>query len=110
MIPSGLILKLVTLALAVSLLVPLRSVPAATGDDPYAAISRDIEREIAAGRADGVAVALTCKGKIIWERGFGWADKEKKKAVTPRLSDEIFYYHRPHDHGGCRQDVARCAG
>ena len=86
MIPSGLILKLLTLALAVSFLVPLRSVPAATVDDPYAAISRDIEREIAAGRADGVAVALTCKGKIIWERGFGWADKEKKKAVTPDTS------------------------
>ena len=83
MIPSGLILKLVTRVLAISFLVPFRSVPGATVDDPYAAISRDIEREIAAGRADGVAVALTCKGKVIWERGFGWADKEKKIAVTP---------------------------
>lgn len=31
----------------------------------------------------GVAVALTRDGKIIWQEGFGWADKERGRRVTP---------------------------
>jgi CubicO group peptidase (beta-lactamase class C family) len=53
------------------------------GEDPYGAIRHDIEREIAAGRATGLAVALTHNGKIIWEEGFGWADKNRAQRVTP---------------------------
>ena len=55
----------------------------ARGEDPYAAIRQDIEREIAAGRATGLAVALTHNGKIIWQEGFGWADKDRRQRVTP---------------------------
>src|SRR5262245_45333078 len=60
----------------------LLATPAAQ-QDPYAAIRTYIDREIAAGHAAGVAVALTENGKIIWEEGFGWADKKQKKRVTP---------------------------
>jgi CubicO group peptidase (beta-lactamase class C family) len=58
----------------------VRTAPAG---DQYDAIRQDIEHEIAAGRASGVAVALTHNGKIIWEEGFGWADKERGRRVTP---------------------------
>ena len=61
----------------------LCSVGAPCAQDQYGAIRADIEREIAAGRATGVAVALTHKGKIIWQEGFGWADKERGRRVTP---------------------------
>lgn len=54
--------------------------------DQYDAIRKDIEHEIAAGRATGVAVALTHHGKIIWQEGFGWADKARKRRVTPDTS------------------------
>jgi hypothetical protein len=37
----------------------------AQGGDQYDAIRQDIEHELAAGRATGVAVALTHRGKII---------------------------------------------
>ena len=50
--------------------------------DRYSAIRKDIEREIAAGRATGVAVALTHQGEIVWQEGFGWADKERRRRVT----------------------------
>jgi CubicO group peptidase (beta-lactamase class C family) len=53
------------------------------GGDQYDAIRQDIEHEIAAGRASGGAVALTHNGKIIWQEGFGWADKERGRRVTP---------------------------
>ncbi|HJU27232.1 MAG TPA: serine hydrolase domain-containing protein [Rhodanobacteraceae bacterium] len=51
--------------------------------DQYDAIRKDIEREIAAGHATGVAVALTHHGEIVWQEGFGWADKARKRRVTP---------------------------
>jgi CubicO group peptidase (beta-lactamase class C family) len=54
-----------------------------SAQDQYSAIRVDIEREIAAGRATGVAVALTHKGRIVWQEGFGWADKERGRRVTP---------------------------
>jgi CubicO group peptidase (beta-lactamase class C family) len=53
------------------------------GGDQYDTIRQDIEHEIAAGHASGVAVALTHNGKIIWQEGFGWADKERGRRVTP---------------------------
>src|SRR5437870_4945088 len=55
----------------------------AHGADPYSAIRQDIAREIAVGRATGVAVALTQNGKIIWQEGFGWTDKERGRRATP---------------------------
>jgi CubicO group peptidase (beta-lactamase class C family) len=55
----------------------------AQSEDRHGAIRQDIEREIAAGRATGVAVALTHHGKIIWEEGFGWADKDRGRRATP---------------------------
>src|SRR5438046_10603098 len=58
-------------------------VQSAHGADPYRAIRQDIAREIAVGRATGVAVALTQKGKIIWQEGFGWTDKERALRATP---------------------------
>jgi CubicO group peptidase (beta-lactamase class C family) len=56
---------------------------AAHGGDRYVAIRQDIEREIAAGRTTGLAVALTHHGKIIWQEGFGWSDKDRGRRVTP---------------------------
>src|SRR5437667_10804834 len=58
-------------------------VQSAHGADPYSAIRQDIAREIAVGRATGVAVALNQNGKIIWQEGFGWADKERGRRATP---------------------------
>jgi CubicO group peptidase (beta-lactamase class C family) len=72
-----------TIRLPILILAALCSAGAACAQDQYSAIRADIEREIAAGRATGVAVALTHKGKIVWQQGFGWADKERGRRVTP---------------------------
>ena len=67
----------------VAVIAALLFVESAQGADQYDAIRQDIEREIAAGRASGVAVALTQRGKVIWQEGFGWADKKRGRRVTP---------------------------
>ncbi|PYJ26154.1 MAG: hypothetical protein DME91_00180 [Verrucomicrobia bacterium] len=57
----------------VAVIATLLFVETAHGADQYDAIRQDIEREIAANRASGVAVSLTQRGKVIWQEGFGWA-------------------------------------
>lgn len=52
-------------------------------------IMADIEAEVAAGRLTGIAVALVQHGKIVWEEGFGWADREAGKKVTSHSSFSI---------------------
>ena len=42
-------------------------------------VRRRILKEIAGGAATGVAVAVAHNGKIVWEEGFGWADKWRPK-------------------------------
>lgn len=81
--------------LAILVLAALCSVGAACAQDQYGAIRADIEREIAAGRATGVAVALTHKGKIIWQEGFGWADKERGRRVTPHTPFSLASVTKP---------------
>ena len=81
--------------LPILILAALYSVAAACAQDQYSAIRADIEREIAAGRATGVAVALTHKGKIVWQEGFGWADKERRHRVTPHTPFSLASVTKP---------------
>lgn len=37
---------------------------------------------VAQGQATGVAVAVAQRGRIIWEEGFGWANREEGRKVT----------------------------
>ena len=67
----------------ISLVAVLFLVKTVEGRDQYDALREDIEHEISAGRATGVGVALTHRGNIIWESGFGWADKERGRHATP---------------------------
>jgi CubicO group peptidase (beta-lactamase class C family) len=77
------------------ILTALCAVGAARAQDQYSEIRTDIEREIAAGRATGVAVALTQEGKIIWEEGFGWADKERGRRVTAHTAFSLASVTKP---------------
>jgi CubicO group peptidase (beta-lactamase class C family) len=81
--------------LPILILAALCSVGAACAQDQYSAIRADIEREIASGRATGVAVALTHKGKIVWQEGFGWADKERGRRVTPHTPFSLASVTKP---------------
>ncbi len=76
-----------TLVAGLVLLGTLLAMPprAVGGDAPnptYTQIARDIQAEIAAGRLTGVSVALVQHGHIVWEQGFGWADREAGRKAT----------------------------
>jgi len=52
----------------------------------FAPVREHILKAVAHGQATGVAVAVAQKGRIVWEEGFGWANREaglKATAHTP---------------------------
>ncbi len=63
--------------------------------DPYASIRSDIEAEIAAGRLTGVSVALVRHGKIVWQEGFGWADREARRPATAHTAFSVASTTKP---------------
>ena len=49
----------------------------------FESIRRRIRLAIERGEATGVAVALVDRGRIAWEEGFGWANREAGLKATP---------------------------
>lgn len=49
----------------------------------FQSIRTYIQKALAQGGATGVAVAVAHGGRIVWEEGFGWANRELGLKVTP---------------------------
>jgi CubicO group peptidase (beta-lactamase class C family) len=60
--------------------------------DPFDPIRDLIRRKLKQNEAPSIAVAVVRNGQIVWEEGFGWADKEQKRATsatTPYLLGSV---------------------
>ena len=53
-------------------------------DSVLKSVRETVERGLARGTAVGVAIAVVNGDRIVWEEGFGWADREAKRRVTVR--------------------------
>src|SRR6478609_891225 len=56
--------------------------PLALAADQFESVRAFIRRQMVETSAPSLAVAVARDGKIIWEEGFGWADREKRIAAT----------------------------
>jgi CubicO group peptidase (beta-lactamase class C family) len=58
----------------------------ADGDEQhdFAPVQQRILQEVASGKATGIAVAVVHKGRLVWEEGFGFSDREKSIQATAR--------------------------
>ncbi|MCC6586883.1 MAG: beta-lactamase family protein [Bryobacterales bacterium] len=56
--------------------------PALVCADEFDALRSRIRAELVRLNVASVSVALARDGKIVWEEGFGWADREKRIAAT----------------------------
>ena len=54
-----------------------------------------ILKAIAGGAATGLAVAVTHGGRIIWEVGFGWANREAAPKATARTPFSLASLTKP---------------
>lgn len=68
---------------------------AAEPPEPYAAIQVDVEKEVAAGRLTGISMAVVKDGRIIWEQGFGWADREARRPATAHTAFSVASTTKP---------------
>lgn len=50
--------------------------------DPFDAVRARIRRQMTETAVPSIAVAVARDGKIVWEEGFGWADREKRIPAT----------------------------
>lgn len=51
-------------------------------DDPFDRVRVFIRRQMTERQVPSVAVAVARDGRIIWEEGFGWADRENRAPAT----------------------------
>lgn len=58
-------------------------------------MAASIDDEVAAGRLTGVSVALVQHGEIVWEAGFGWADRAAGRKATSRTAFSIASTSKP---------------
>lgn len=61
----------------------------------FGPVRERILREIAAGSATGAAVAVVHKGRVIWEEGFGWANREAAVKATSRTPFNLASLTKP---------------
>src|SRR5260370_16042630 len=61
----------------------------------FAPIRERILKAIADEKATGVAVAVVQGGRIVWEDGFGWANREAGLKVTPHTPFSLASITKP---------------
>ena len=72
------------LAFAFVLLFPVSALAQPAQSPPrFAAVPPLVSQVLNEAKAPGLAVAVAQHGQIIWEQGFGWADKEARVPATP---------------------------
>ncbi len=60
-----------------------------------AAFDREVESFMGERKVPGGALAVVRKGKLVYARGYGWADRERKEAVTPKALFRIASISKP---------------
>src|SRR5450631_4580911 len=57
--------------------------PSSAHTADFESVRSRIQEAMGGGNATGVAVALVHGGRIVWEEGFGWANREAGLKATP---------------------------
>ena len=81
-----------TLVLTVFLLA-VGAAPASA--DPFEAVRKRIREAVVDSKAPSIAVAVSRGSEIVWEEAFGWANREKSIAATPRTPYSLASISKP---------------
>lgn len=65
------------------------------GRDQFEGVREKIQRGMAEASVPSMAVAVARDGEIVWEEGFGWANREKRIAATPHTMYSLASTSKP---------------
>lgn len=65
-----------------------QSGPSGATKPDFSRVRKLIQEQTASGTIPAISVAVARKGEVLWEEGFGWADREKRIAST----EHTMYY------------------
>lgn len=68
---------------------------AAPAKDRFEEVRTYIRGQMAEGNVSAVSVALSQRGKIVWEEGFGWADRENRIAADEHTRFSLASISKP---------------
>jgi CubicO group peptidase (beta-lactamase class C family) len=68
---------------------------AARGDARFDPMREVIARTLEEAKAPSITVAVVKDGRIVWEEGFGWADKERRIPATPDTAYSLASMTKP---------------
>jgi CubicO group peptidase (beta-lactamase class C family) len=72
------------------------STPSASeGNDPFSSVREMIRTRLIARSIPSLAVAVARDGKILWEEGFGWADRENRVPATEHTTYSLASISKP---------------
>lgn len=57
--------------------------PVAEWDVALADFAADLSADVAADDVGGIAAGVVVDGDLVWARGFGWADRDTRRPMTP---------------------------
>lgn len=80
---------------ALTLAAPRAWAQAPSIDARFDEVRDEIQRAVAAGQAPSIAVAAAQSGRILWEEGFGWADKERRIPASPHTRYAVASVAKP---------------
>lgn len=72
-----------------------QSVPVSKDAETFAVLGEDIRQRMRATGTASVAVAVARHGRIIWEEGFGWADREQRIAADAHTMYSLASVSKP---------------
>jgi CubicO group peptidase (beta-lactamase class C family) len=88
-------LALVLLAPATLLAQDPAGQPNRAGGPDFAAVRESIRARLVSQTVPSLAVAVARDGKILWEAGFGWADREKRTPATEHTMYSLASVSKP---------------
>src|SRR5436190_428058 len=63
--------------------------------DPFDPVRDLIRRQVLARSLPSLAVAVVRGGAIVWEEGFGWADREARRPAGPHTMYSVASVSKP---------------
>jgi CubicO group peptidase (beta-lactamase class C family) len=79
-------LRVLFLASVASLPAFAESAPGSVSKPDFSKVRKSIQEQV--GRIPSISVAVARKGEVLWEEGFGWADRENRVPAT----EHTMYY------------------